>query len=76
MMSFGKIAKAIVAIVGLAATTINAAVSDEEITNSEWIGLAIALVVAYGVWQTPNAKQPVSGGTLPPAAPRGPDGFL
>jgi len=74
MMSFGKIAKAVVAIVGLAATTINAAVSDEEITSSEWIGLAIALAVAYGVWQTPNSKP--AGGTLPPAAPRGPDGFL
>ena len=75
-MSFGRIAKAVVAIVGLAATTINVAVSDGEITSSEWIGLAIALAVAYGVWQTPNTKQPASGGTLPPAAPRGPDGFL
>jgi hypothetical protein len=71
-MSFGQIAKAVVAIVGLAATTINAAVSDGEITGSEWLGIAIALAVAYGVWQTPNAKKP-SGGTLPPAAPRGPD---
>jgi hypothetical protein len=46
--------KAFVPVVLGALYALQAAVSDDVITKDEWIGIALAAVIALGVWATPN----------------------
>lgn len=48
-------AKAAVAL-GLAAlTALGTAIADGHITGDEWVGIALAVLTAAGVWLVPNA---------------------
>lgn len=57
MRRFATVAKFIVALLIPIAQTIQAAVTDDVITQNEWVKIAIAVVGAVGVWAVPNAPQ-------------------
>lgn len=59
--------KAITAAVVTGLGTLQVAYSDNVVTTQEWVGIAIATVVALGgVWAVPNAvKTAASWGTAP-----------
>jgi hypothetical protein len=59
-------AKALVAALVPVATVVNAVVTDNEVTGSEWVQIGIALVGALGVYLVPN-KGYVNYGGLAPA---------
>lgn len=46
--------KTVVASVGTAAYAIGAALSDDKVTNSEWVSIATAVAITLGVFQVPN----------------------
>lgn len=46
--------KFIVAAIGTAAYSVGAALSDDVVTNSEWVAIATAVLIALGVYTTPN----------------------
>ena len=58
MARAATIAKFIVALLIPIAQVIQAAITDDVITQNEWIKIAIAVVGAVGVWAVPN-RQPV-----------------
>lgn len=49
-----KYAKTIVATVIAVAYAVQAALSDEAISSSEWVGIGLAALTALGVWAVPN----------------------
>jgi hypothetical protein len=67
MFSFGKYAKAITALVtailGWFAVVIAASPDSFHVSNSQWLGLGVALATALGVYGMPNqpSEPPVQG---------------
>lgn len=57
-MKLGAYAKTIVAVVLAAAYALQAALSDDTVTTTEWVGIGLAVLTALGVWAIPNAKPP------------------
>lgn len=58
-MTIAQYAKAIAAVVSAAATALGTAASDGVITTEEWVGVAIAAVLAgVAVYRVPNAPAP------------------
>jgi hypothetical protein len=53
-----KYAKTIVAVVLGALYAVQAALSDNTITNTEWVGIATAALTAVGVWGVKNQPTP------------------
>lgn len=53
-MKIGKYAKTIVAAVLGGGYALQAALSDDTITNTEWVGIGLAVLIALGVWAVPN----------------------
>ncbi len=51
----GKYAKFVVAAIGTALVGIQVALSDDVVTNQEWLTIAIAVLASFGVWAVPNA---------------------
>jgi hypothetical protein len=64
-MGIGRYAKSIVAAVLGAGYTLQAALSDNEVTNTEWVGIGLAVLVALGVWAVPNTPAPDRGDPSP-----------
>lgn len=60
-----KYAKTVLAVVGAAVYAAQAALSDGTVTNTEWIGIATAALIAAGVWAVPNAGNPVAPAEQP-----------
>lgn len=54
----GPYAKAAVAAIAAALTTLTAAWSDGHITGSEWTQILIAAATILGVWAVPNQPEP------------------
>jgi hypothetical protein len=54
----GTYAKFVVAAIGATLVGIQTALSDDVVTNQEWLTIAIAVLASFGVWAVPNA--PVS----------------
>jgi hypothetical protein len=52
----GKYSKTIVAAVLAAAYAFQAAITDDVVTSTEWIGIGLAVLTALGVWAVPNAR--------------------
>jgi len=57
-MKLGAYAKTIVAVVLAAAYALQAALSDDTVTTTEWIGIGLAVLTALGVWAIPNQSRP------------------
>lgn len=57
-MVVGRYAKAVVAGVLGGAYALQAAISDNVITNTEWVGIGTAVLIALGVLAVPNSPQP------------------
>lgn len=51
-------AKTIIAAVLAAAYALQAALSDDKVTTTEWIGIGLAVLTVLGVWAVPNSKAP------------------
>lgn len=60
-MVVGRYAKTIVAGVLGGAYALQAAISDNVITNTEWVGIGTAVLIAIGVLAVPNSPQPPRG---------------
>lgn len=60
-MKVGQYAKTVVAGVAGGLYALQAAISDDVITNTEWVGIGLAVLVALGVWAVPNSPQPPRG---------------
>lgn len=62
MFNFGKYAKAITALVtailGWFAVVIASSPNTWHVTNSQWLGLAVAVATALGVYGMPNTTPP------------------
>lgn len=54
-----KYAKTVVATVIAVAYALQAALTDDTVTSSEWVGIGLALLTALGVWAVPNATSTV-----------------
>jgi hypothetical protein len=54
----GKYAKTVVAVLAAALVAIQAALSDDVITNAEKFAIAVAVLTALGVWAVPNQPPP------------------
>ncbi len=54
--------KAIVAVVIAGLTALQAAISDSDVTQNEWVLIALAVVGAIGVYAIPNAPSGESTG--------------
>lgn len=52
----GKYAKTIVAAVLAAAYALQAAITDDVVTSSEWVGIGLAVLTTFGVYVVPNAR--------------------
>ena len=57
-MNLGKYAKTVVAVVLAAATAMQAALTDDTVTNTEWVAIGLAVLTALGVWAVPNNPSP------------------
>lgn len=64
-MKIGTYAKTIVASVLAAGYALQAALSDDKVTTSEWVGVGVAVLIALGVWAVPNSKP---GPDVPPTS--------
>jgi hypothetical protein len=51
----GRYAKTVVAGVLGGAYALQAALSDDVVTNTEWVGIGMAVLIALGVWAVPNS---------------------
>ncbi|REF00284.1 hypothetical protein [Thermomonospora umbrina] len=49
-----KYAKTIIATVLAAAYAVQAAITDETVTTTEWVGIVLAVLTALGVYVVPN----------------------
>ncbi|HEY9367577.1 hypothetical protein [Streptomyces sp.] len=58
LKAFPRYWKAAVAALTPVFVACQAAVTDGEVTTTEWAAIAVALVAAYGVWRVPNAPKP------------------
>jgi hypothetical protein len=56
-MKLGSYAKTIVAGVLAAAYTLQAALTDDTVTTTEWVGIGLAVLTALGVYITPNSTK-------------------
>ena len=56
-MKIGRYAKTVVAGLGAGIYALQAAISDDVVTNTEWFGIGTAVLVAVGVLTVPNAAQ-------------------
>lgn len=59
-----KYAKFIVAALIAGAVALQAALTDDHVTNTEWLTIGIAVLGALGVWAVPNkpaVEQPADG---------------
>lgn len=54
----GAYAKTVVAVLLAGVTALHAAISDHNITEPEWVGIAIAVITAVGVYAIPNKPYP------------------
>ena len=53
-----RYAKCLVAAMVAGLTTLGTAMTDDKVTSAEWVGVAVATLVALGaVWAVPNASQ-------------------
>lgn len=50
----GHYAKAIVAALLAAANALQAAITDENVTQTEWIGIVVSVITVVGVYLVPN----------------------
>lgn len=57
-MKLGAYAKTVVAVVLAVAYALQAALSDNTVTNTEWVGVGVAALIALGVWAVPNSQPP------------------
>lgn len=57
-MKIGSYAKTIVAAILAAAYAFQAAITDDTVTTTEWIGIGLAVLTVLGVYVTPNSPQP------------------
>lgn len=64
-MKIGTYAKTIVAAVLGGGYALQAALSDDKVTNTEWVGIGLAVLIALGVWAVPNSKP---GPDVPPTS--------
>jgi hypothetical protein len=55
-MRLGSYAKTIVAAVLAAAYALQAALTDDVVTTSEWVGIGLAVLTVFGVYVVPNAR--------------------
>jgi len=53
-----KYLKAVVAVLGAAGVVVASAVTDDVISQAEWVNIAVAVVVALGVYAVPNKPSP------------------
>lgn len=53
----GKYAKAIVSVLLAVLYGLQAALSDDVVSNTEWLGIGVLLLNAIGVAAVPNARQ-------------------
>lgn len=67
MKNVARYWKAVVAAGTPVFLAVQAAVTDDTITSTEWVGIVAALVVAAGVLTVPNAEKP---SPFPPAGDR------
>jgi len=65
MNAWSRYAKAIVAVLIAALTALQAALTDDRVTNNEWIIIALAVVGAVSVFAVPN--RPPKGEASDPA---------
>lgn len=56
-MKIGRYAKSILAGALAAGYALQAALSDNVVTNTEWVGIGTAALIAVGVLVVPNAPQ-------------------
>ncbi|HEX2316150.1 MAG TPA: hypothetical protein VHJ17_20580 [Thermomonospora sp.] len=59
-----KYAKSLVAVVVAVGYAVQAAITDESVTASEWIGIALAVLTALGVYAVPN-RVPAAADEVP-----------
>jgi hypothetical protein len=59
-----RYAKFIVAALTAGLTALTAAITDDKVTNAEWIMVALAAVGAIGVYLIPNTPPPVERPTI------------
>lgn len=57
-MKLGPYAKSVVAALLAGAYALQAAISDENVTNTEWVAIGIAVLTAVGVYAVPNRPYP------------------
>lgn len=57
-MKLGSYAKTIVAGVLAAAYALQAALTDDTVTTSEWVGIVLAVLTTLGVYVVPNSRTP------------------
>lgn len=50
-------AKTVVATVIAGATAVGAAITDNTITGTEWVGIGLAVLTALGVYAVPNSSK-------------------
>jgi hypothetical protein len=58
MKSAGNYAKSLVPLLITALYSIQAALSDGKVTNTEWAGIATGLLASLGAYLVPNTKPP------------------
>lgn len=57
-MRVGRVAKLVVAALGAGVVALQAALTDDVVTGTEWLTIGVAAATALGVWAVPNAPQP------------------
>ncbi|WUI02119.1 hypothetical protein OHR68_10015 [Spirillospora sp. NBC_00431] len=60
-MKIGRYAKTVVAGVLAGAYALQAALSDDTVTNTEWFAIGTAVLIAIGVLAVPNSPQEPRG---------------
>lgn len=68
MNNVGTYAKAIVALITAGLGALSLALADGHIDTTEWVAIATAVVVALGVYVTPNSETSVVDESPEPAA--------
>jgi hypothetical protein len=63
--SMGKYKKTIVAVLAAGAVALTSALSDDKVTNAEWVAIGLAALGALGVYAVPNKKDPAIRNTPP-----------
>lgn len=55
-MKIGSYAKTIVAAAAGGVYALQAAISDDVVTSTEWVGIGLAVLTTLGVYVVPNAR--------------------